>query len=83
MISERLKRVILRELNLEDFALDETAKATDVPGWDSLNHVRIITAVETEYGVRFKPLEVIRLKVIGDLQRALDNKVRVGLGKSQ
>lgn len=74
MVSERLKMVILRELELDDFDLGDATTADMVPGWDSLSHIRVITAVEAEYGIRFKTLEVLRLKNLGDLQSLLEMK---------
>lgn len=74
MVSERLKKVILRELELDDFDLGDATTADMVPGWDSLSHIRVITAVEAEYGIRFKTLEVLRLKNLGDLQSLLEMK---------
>ena len=75
MISDRLKSVILRELGLSDFELTGEMLATEVPGWDSLSHVRILAAVEKELGVRFRGLEVMRLKNLGDLQALVDKKL--------
>ncbi len=74
MISERLKKVILGELKLDDFNLQESTTANLVPGWDSLRHVAILVAVEKEYGIRFRSLEVIRLKNVGELQALVDRK---------
>ena len=74
MISERLKRVILDELNLGDVDVAETTTARDIPGWDSLAHVRIIFAVEKAFGVRFTNLEVMRLSTISELQQLVDSK---------
>ena len=74
MVSERLRSVILRELELEDFAIDESTTASMVPGWDSLSHVRIIAAIEAEYDVRFRTVEVLRLRNVGDLQRLLEER---------
>jgi acyl carrier protein len=67
MISERLKRTILSELELDDFDLRDDTIAGEVPGWDSLSHVRVIAAVEHEYGLRFKTLDLLRLRNVGDL----------------
>jgi acyl carrier protein len=74
MISERLKRIILKALQLEDFDIQDETTAGMVPGWDSLSHVRVIIAIEENYGIRFKTLEVIRLKNVGELQRLIDAK---------
>jgi acyl carrier protein len=75
MISQELKKVILNELNLDDFDLQDETMAPEVPGWDSLNHVNIILAVEKFFSVRFKSYEVLRLKNVGDLQKLLDSKL--------
>ena len=74
MISDHLKQIILRELKLNDFPLADTTVAPEVPGWDSLRHVGILAAIEKEYGIRFKTLEIIRFKNVGELQAAIDKK---------
>jgi acyl carrier protein len=76
MISPGLKAVILRELDLADFEITPTTTAESVPGWDSLAHLRILLAIEAEYGIRFSTLEVLRLKHVGDLQDIVDQKRR-------
>jgi acyl carrier protein len=75
MISDRLKSVIMKELGLDTLDVRDDTLANQVPGWDSLSHVRVLSAVEAEYGVRFKTLEVLRLKNIGDLQALVDRKL--------
>ena len=77
MISERLKKVICEELNLgvNLVEIDDNTEATEVPGWDSLNHANIIVAIERDYDVRFKGLEILKCKNIGDLQKLVDSKI--------
>ncbi len=74
MVSEKLKEIILKELGLADFDIGDSTTASMVPGWDSLNHVRVIMAVEEAYRIRFRTLEVIRLKNVGELQSLIDSK---------
>jgi acyl carrier protein len=75
MISQELKAVILGALRLEEWEFTDTTVATEVPGWDSLCHINLILAVEKHFGVRFKGVEVLRLKSVGDLQRLVDSKL--------
>ncbi len=75
MISAELKKVILKELNLDDFDLTDETIAPQVPGWDSLNHVNIILAVEHSFNVKFKSYEVLRMKNVGDLQKLVNSKL--------
>lgn len=75
MISEKLKQVILTELGLKDFDLKDETIASQVPGWDSLNHINIILAIEKSMGIKFKGLEILKAKNIGDLQKLVDSKI--------
>jgi len=74
MISDKLKAVILKELKLDDFDIQDVTMASQVPGWDSLNHINVILAIEKDYGLRFKGYEVLKCKNIGDLQKLVDSK---------
>ena len=75
MISDKLKSVILKELHLDEYEIKDETQANQIPGWDSLNHINVILAIEKEYKVRFKRLEVLKCKNIGDLQKLCDSKV--------
>jgi acyl carrier protein len=75
MISDRFKSVILKELHLDEYEIKDETVANQVPGWDSLNHINVILAIEKEYGVRFKSIEVLKCKNIGDLQKLCDSKI--------
>ena len=78
MISSELKHVILKCLNLDAWEINDDTLAEQVPGWDSLNHVNVILAIEEHFGVHFRSREVLSLRNIGDLQRLLDSKLRPG-----
>ena len=75
MIAPELKKVILEQLDLDDFDIQEETIAPQVPGWDSLNHINIILAVEKHFGIKFKSIELLRLKSVGDLQKLVDSKL--------
>lgn len=80
MVSERLKRVILGELELEEFDLDGSMAPADVPGWDSLSHIRVIDAIEAEFDLRFRSLEILRFRNVADLQSLIDQKLAARSG---
>ena len=74
MISMRLKNVILKTLELSEFDLQDDTHAYQVPGWDSLSHIVVITAIEKEYRIRFKLPEILRLNNLSDLQMLINKK---------
>jgi acyl carrier protein len=59
MISERLKRTILKTLDLQDWDISDETFAYEIPGWDSLTHVAVLVAVEKEFGIRFHSTETL------------------------
>lgn len=75
MVTEELKKVILKQLNLDEFEMNDDTMAPEVPGWDSLSHVNIIVAVEEHFKVKFKSMEVLKLKNVGDLQKLVNLKL--------
>jgi acyl carrier protein len=75
MITEELKQVILHALKLHDWDIRDETVAPQIPGWDSLNHVNVILAVEAHFHIRFKPIEILKLKTVGDLQRLVTLKL--------
>ena len=75
MISGELKKIIMGALKLDEFDFTDETIASQVPGWDSLNHVNVILAVEKHFNIRFKNLEILRLKNVGDLQKLINSKL--------
>jgi acyl carrier protein len=76
VITPELKATILAAINLDDWDIDDSTMASQVPGWDSLSHVTVIAAVEERFGVHFGMRDVFALKKVGDLQRLIDSKLR-------
>jgi acyl carrier protein len=75
MISERLKKIVLRELDLNDFEFNDITTAGMVPGWDSLTHIQIIVAVEKNYKIKFKGIEILKIQNMGELQSLIESKL--------
>jgi acyl carrier protein len=75
MITDRLKKIVLRELDLDDFDFMDGTTATMVPGWDSLSHIQIIVAIEKDYKIKFKGIEILKIKNMGELQSLIDSKL--------
>lgn len=74
-ISEKLSKVLTSELGLDLWSFGREMEANQVPGWDSLSHIRIMVAIEKEYNIRFKNSEYSKLKNIGQLQDLVDLKL--------
>ena len=53
--------------------IETTAK--DVEGWDSLNHLTIITTIEEFFNIRFSTREVMSFANVGDFVNCIFNKL--------
>jgi len=69
---ERVQNIFRTVLGNRNLILKRDLQASEVPNWDSFNHVNIIIAVETEFGLRFPPADIANLKNVGDLLDLID-----------
>ena len=77
MISKEFKSVILKELNLDDFEINDETTADQVPGWDSLNHLNVILAIEEAFNVHFSSYDILKCNNIGNLYNLVQNKLEM------
>lgn len=73
-IKEKLNGVFRQVFHQQDLVVTEEMSAKDVKGWDSLNHVTLIFAVEKAFKIRIATREVQGLKNVGDLIRLIAAK---------
>jgi acyl carrier protein len=66
-IRESLQDVFRQVFGEPNLVITDDMTAADVANWDSLSHVRMIVSVEKHFKVRFKNMEIARLKCVGDL----------------
>jgi acyl carrier protein len=73
-VLQQVNEVFREIFDDEELTVMSETTAADVPGWDSLMHVRLIIAVEKAFHVRFSSSEVASLKKVGDLIELLGRK---------
>ena len=66
-INERLNEVFQNVFDDEDIVVDRKTTADDIEDWDSLEHIRLIAAVEREFNVKFTMKEVSAMKNVGEM----------------
>lgn len=74
MLTEKLRAIIARELELPEGSVAADASAEALEAWDSLGHMKLIMAVEQEFSVRFATAEIPALTSVGKLVAALGEK---------
>lgn len=58
---------------LENLVLTEDMSATNVETWTSLTFMQLLTAIEEKFGFKFKMMELIQIKNMGDIIRSIES----------
>ena len=70
---EKVFRTIFRNQKIQ---LKAEMSSLDIEGWDSLTHLEIIMALESEFKIQFKPQEVLSFKNVGELYELIIKKTK-------
>lgn len=73
-INERLNQVFQDVFDDEDIEVTRETTADDIEDWDSLEHIRLIAAVEREFGIKFTMKEVSAMKNVGEMMDIIEER---------
>ncbi|MDR1536499.1 MAG: acyl carrier protein [Clostridiales bacterium] len=51
----------------ESITVNEATTASDIDEWDSLEHINLILAIESEFKMKFSLGEVMQMKNVGEM----------------
>jgi acyl carrier protein len=74
-VHTRLQQVFREVFDDDDIVIHDSTTAKDIPDWDSLMHVSLLVAIETEFSIRFASAEVSGLKDVGELRSVVEAKL--------
>lgn len=73
-IYERLNEVFRDVFDDDSIEVNADTTANDIEDWDSLNHITLIDAVESEFGVHFTMGEVSGMKNVGEMAQIIKER---------
>ena len=62
-VDARIREVMSEILEVEPGAIRDGFQRDDAPGWDSLNHLRLVSALEEAFRIKFT------MKEVGEMDR--------------
>lgn len=74
-VQSRITKVFQSVFANAELQIDRTTTANDVEDWDSLKHIELIIALESEFAVKFKTAEVGQLSNVGELMDSIEKKL--------
>ena len=73
-VYQRLSTVLQEVFDDDELEARPNLTASDVEGWDSLKHIRLVLSVEKAFHISFSASEVGNLKNIGELASLIEAK---------
>ncbi len=66
-VFEKLNEVFCDIFDDDDITVTDATTADDIEGWDSLEHINLIAAVEQEFGMKFNMGQIVAMKNVGEM----------------
>lgn len=70
-MSDRLRQLVGETLEVPPESVTDDAAYGTFKGWDSINHVRIIFAIEDAFGIALSDDEVMQLRSLAAIRACL------------
>ena len=71
----KLESIFQDVFDMPGLVVKAELSASDIEEWDSLNHVRIISATEDLFGIRFTAEEIDNLNCVGEFTLLIMKKL--------
>ncbi len=68
---KRLRKILVNVLDIGENDINDGTSPDTVESWDSFNGLMLVSELENEFDVKFTMDEVISVKCVGDIKRAL------------
>ena len=77
-VDSQVREVMAGVLDVEPEAIDDGFRRDDASAWDSMNHLRLISALEEAFGIRFTMKEVGEMESFGDVRQKVAERLQAG-----
>jgi acyl carrier protein len=75
---DKVKKIIVEQLGVEESEVTPEASITDDLGADSLDQVELVMAFETEFNIDIPDEEAEKIKTVGDAVAKIDSMMSAG-----
>jgi acyl carrier protein len=70
-MDEKIKQVFNSVFQVSPEQVSDTLSPQDVSGWDSLGHVRLVTALQEQFGVEFDVDEIMSMENVAEIKKII------------
>jgi acyl carrier protein len=73
-VNAKLVEIVAELFDLEPAAVDDALTPEDVELWDSMNHLRLVSAVEQEFQIKLSMQEIESIHNLGALRALIEQR---------
>jgi acyl carrier protein len=74
-ILQKLQPIFRDVMDDPKLVITRESNSRNVAGWDSLAHINLVSAIESEFSIRFALGELEELKTVGDMIDLMERKI--------
>lgn len=74
-VLKRLAEIFRDVFEDKELDIEEKNTASDIEEWDSLNHINLVVAIESEFKIKMKMKDILDLKNIGDMVNVIMKEI--------
>lgn len=74
-IINQLKVIFQDTFTDDNYIFSSDTCREDIPEWDSLNHIRLLTSIEAEFGFQFDLNEIEELSRVSAIAEIIHNRL--------
>lgn len=79
MVFDKVKKIIVDQLDVEEDKVTEAASITDDLGADSLDVVDLVMSFEEEFDIEIPDDQVEKIKTVGDIVKFIEERLKTDL----
>lgn len=68
---KKLKKILTKVLGVKPGRINDKTSPENVKTWDSFHGILLVTELENGYGIKFTMEEVLSVRNVGDIKKAL------------
>ena len=75
-IYEQLNEVFRDVFDDDTIEVNDQTTSRDIEDWDSLEHINLIAAIETQFGMKFTMGQVVTMKIVGEMVDIISSQIQ-------
>ena len=75
-MEERIQKVLRSVFASHEGDFDVFFGPTEIAGWDSLNHLNLVMALQDEFNIQLDFEEMLEIKAVGDIHSIITRKMK-------